>query len=400
MRTRYRMWGLLALFAALTAACGGGGAPRLTQAVGAAAAGQEALPDGAAVIADNSLVIGSVTYRLGATAGAPLIGSLSPLAVPSPDGSQYLYNSWASGADLVCSGDESVRGNCKNPSPDAVYGRPTLRLFTSASSRDVVFQAGAMSAAWRADGAIAYFKADGVDAPADAARFVGHLYVRPSSASPPVRWTTTPGRYVTVAWAGNTLIAYRQLQGEQFDVLALDEPGSIRNLAPSATVVSASPDGTQLAINHDSNGTSTAGIVNVSNGVVISTLDLAKVTDPASGAPLNWVTYGGSWDGDLVTAEASAGVAMFRVQSGKISFEGILVGKKSDYPMGIHEPQLFHEKSGKLDLIAWAPLDAPTKNGRASAIVICDISNKTCKRNGTRNERSVGIARGRNGRRR
>src|SRR5947207_2671020 len=130
-----RLLALVVLLAALSAACGGGG-PRITRAEGASGT-QESLPDGAALIADNSLVIGSATYRLGATAGAPLMGSLAPLAVPSPDASQYLYNSWAQGADVVCSGDATVRGNCKNPSPDAVYGRPTLRLFTPSSSRDV-----------------------------------------------------------------------------------------------------------------------------------------------------------------------------------------------------------------------------------------------------------------------
>jgi hypothetical protein len=391
------MWSIVALLAALTAGCGGSGGPRIPRAEGATDS-QQSLPDGAALVADNSLVIGSATYRLGATAGAPLIGSLSPMAVPSPDGGQYLYNSWAQGADVVCSGDPTVRSNCKNPAPDAIYGRPTLRLFTPASGQDVIVQAGAVSAAWRVDGAIAYFKGDGADVPADSSRFVGHLYVRPSIGSAPVRWTTTPGRYITVAWAGNTLIAYRELDGERFEVLAFDEPGSVRTLAPNATVVAVSPDGTQLTVNRDSGGTSTASVVSVATGAVTSTLDLAKTNDPQTGSPLAWVTYAGSWDGDVVAAESSTGVALFRVKSGKITFDSVLVGKKSDYPMGIHEPQLFREKSGKLDLIAWAPIDAPTKGGRANAIVTCDMSNKACKRNGTRSERSVGIARGRNGR--
>jgi len=396
MRIRHSICVLVALAAV---GCGRATAPPLPRAEGASG-GSQALPDGAALVADNSLTIGSATYRLGATAGAPLVGALSPLAVPSPDGKQYLYNSWAQGADVACSGDPAVRGNCKNPAPDAVFGRPTLRLFTPATSQDVVVQTGAVSAAWRVDGAVAYFKGDGADVPADAARFVGHLYVRPSVQGSPVRWTTTAARYVTVAWAGNTLIAYRQLEGERFDVLALDEPGSVRTLASDATVVSVSPDGTQLVINHDTDGASAASVVNVANGVAGSMLDLSKVDDPGTGAPLNWVTYGGSWDGDLVAAEVSTGVALFRVQAGKISFDSVLVPKKSDYTMGVHEPQLFREKSGKLGLIAWAPVSAPTKSGRAEAIVTCDVSAKSCKRSGTRGERSVGIAHGRNGHRR
>jgi hypothetical protein len=396
MRTRFL--GLVLLLAALAAACGNGG-PRIDKAQGATQGDQSSLPDGAALIADNSLIIGSATYRLGATAGAPLVGALAPLSVPSPDGSQYLYNSWAQGADVVCSGDPAVRGNCKNPAPSAVFGRPTLRLFTPASSRDVVVEPGAMSAAWRADGAIGYFKGDALDVPADAARFTGHLYVRPSVQSAPVRWTTTPARYVAVAWAGNTLIAYRQFEGERFDVLALDEPGSVRTLATDATVVSVSPDGTQLVVNRDTDGSSVASVVSVANGAVSSTLDLAKVSDPSSGTPLAWVTYGGSWDGDLVAAESSVGVALFRVRSGTISFDSVLLPKKSDYPMGVHEPQLFRGKSGALDLIAWAPVSAPTKNGRAQAVLTCDVSAKACKKNSTRDERSVGVARGRNGRR-
>jgi len=395
MRTRYRMWGLVALLAALTAACGGSGGPRINQAEGAAQQnGQGTLPDGAAVIADSSLIVGSQTYRLGATAGAPLIGALSPLAIPSPDGSQYLYNSWAQGAEEVCSGDPSVRGNCKEPASDAVVGRPTLRVFMPSTGQDSVVETGAVSAALRGDGALAYFKGDRADVQADAARFVGQLYVRPSLEAAPVRWTTDAARYVAVAWAGSTLIAYRQFEGERFDVLALSGPGSVRTLASDATVVAVSPDGSQLLVNHDGGGgTSKISTVNVSGGVV-DAVDLAKTNDPASGQPIGWVTYGGSWDGDLVAAESSSGVALFRVRSGKISFDHTLVTKDPDYPMGVHEPQLFHEPSGKLDLIAQAPVDAPTTSGRAHAIVTCDVNAKSCKRNGTRNERAVGVARG------
>jgi hypothetical protein len=314
--------------------------------------------------------------------------------VPSPSGDQYLYNSWAQGADEVCSGDPAKRGNCKEPGPDAVVGRPTLRLFTPSNGQDSVFETGAFSAAWRSDGAIAYFKGVTTDVPGDSSRFVGHLYIRASAGAAPVRWTTDAARYVAVVWAGSNLIAYRQSAGERFDVLALSGPGSVRTLATDATVVATSPDGTQLVVTHNAEGTSTASVVSVANGTSGTALDLAKTTDPQSGAPLQWVTYGGSWDGDVVAAESGAGVALFRVQSGKLSFDRVLVGKNPDYGMGVHEPQLFREKSGKLGLIAWAPVDAPTKNGRAHAIVTCDVSAKSCKRNGTRGERNIGLARG------
>ena len=59
------------------AACGRSGSPPLSQAAGETQSGQATVPDGTAIIADNSLVIGSQTYRLGATGGAPLIGSTS-----------------------------------------------------------------------------------------------------------------------------------------------------------------------------------------------------------------------------------------------------------------------------------------------------------------------------------
>jgi hypothetical protein len=345
------------------------------------------------MVADNSLILGSQTYRLAASASAPLIGSLAPLAVPSPAGDRYVYNSWTQGADEVCSGDPSQRGNCKQPDPGAVFGRPALRVFTPSSGSDSVVETGGLSAAWRADGAIAYFKGDRPDVPADASRFVGHLYVRPSISAAGVQWTTFAARYVAVAWAGTTLIAYRQFEGERFDVLALAEPGAVRTLATDATVVAVSPDGRQIVVNRDTGGTSVVSVVDVAGGATASTLDLAKTTDPDSGDPLAWVTYGGSWDGDLVAAESSAGVALFRVKSGKIGFDRMLVRKNRDYPMGIHEPHLFREKSGKLDLIAWAPIDGSGKN-RVHAVVTCDVSAKSCKRNGTRNERRVGIARG------
>jgi hypothetical protein len=125
---------------------------------------------------------------------------------------------------------------------------------------------------------------------------------------------------------------------------------------------------------------------------VAGSLDMSKTTDQQSGTTLAWVTYGGSWDGDLVAAETGAGVALFHVDGGRISFDRVLVRKNSDYGMGVHEPQLFHQKSGKLGLLAWAPIDAP--QGRAHAIVTCDVNARSCARNGTRNEHNVGVARG------
>jgi len=375
------------------AACGHTSGPSLRAAVGATSDGSGSLPDNAALVADSSLVVGSQTYRLGATAGAPLTGSLVPLAVPSPSGDRYLYNSWAQGADEQCTGDPSQRGNCKEPARDAIIGRPTLRVFTPSSGQDVVVEPGAVSAAWRPDGAVAYFKGNATDVPADTSRFVGHLYVRDSLDAAAARWTTDAARYVAVGWAGSTLIAYRQSDGERFDVLALSGPGAVRTVASDATVVAVSPDGTQLLVNHDRDGTSTASVVPVSGGAPLGTIDLGKTTDPQSGSPLAWITYGGSWDGDLVAAESALGVALFRVSSGRISFDRVLAAKGSDYSMGIHEPQLFRDKSGKQRLIAWAPVSAPTKSGRASAILTCDVGAKSCARNGTRNERSVGLAR-------
>ena len=72
---------LALLLAAALGACGNASAPRLPQAVGATGQTEGAVPPGAAYVAGNSLVIGSTSYRLGATAGAPIIGALAPLAV-------------------------------------------------------------------------------------------------------------------------------------------------------------------------------------------------------------------------------------------------------------------------------------------------------------------------------
>lgn len=385
---------LIALLLALAAsACGPAAKPRLPAAQGAGQSSSATVPDGAAFVADNSLVVGSQTYRLAATAGAPLIGSLAPLAVASADGSRYVYNSWAQGADEVCSGDPSQRGNCTEPAADAIYGRPTLRVFTPADGKDVVVQVGAVSAALRADGALAYFKGVTNDAPADAARFSGHLYVRDSIGADPVQWTTAEARYVAVGWAGATLIAYRHFEAERFDVIGLSGPGAARTLAADATVVAISPDGAQLVVNRDADGTSTVSVIDASDGRQLSALNLATTTDPASGSAVGWATYGGSWDGDLVAAESTDGVSLFRVKSGKIAFDRMLLRKGSDYPMGIHEPHLFRGKSGRVDLVAWAPVNAPTEHGRAEAVITCDVAGKSCKRTGTRNERSVGIAR-------
>ena len=67
MHVSRSLWGLV-LVAVVASGCGHAVRPRLDTAAGAQAqSDQGTLPDNAALVADGSLVIGSQTYRLGAT---------------------------------------------------------------------------------------------------------------------------------------------------------------------------------------------------------------------------------------------------------------------------------------------------------------------------------------------
>lgn len=301
-----------------------------------------------------------------------LMGWLSPVGVPSPTGADIAYNAWTYHRPV----DPQASFSDQGISDGDPLARPSIRVIDPKTGADTLLQDGAFSLAWRGDGAVAYFK--GVDPDLRANQpYLGNVFVRNSFDSAPEAWTTRPDRYVVIAWAGDRLLVYRELEGESLELDVVDGPGQLRTLAVGARLVALSPDGTQVLLN--SEGTSVASLVDVATGKELASVDLSKFTDPATGGPLAYIGYGGSWQGDQVVAEAGSSLLLFKVADGKIEVERQIM-PQGDFPMGLHEPR-FTDPAGT-KVVAWAPSasgpESSDPGARVYAYVACGVATDTC----------------------
>lgn len=311
------------------------------------------------------------------------MGWLSPVGVPSPDGRFVAYNSWT---DYVAI-DPEKSWSQQGISPGQPVGAPSIHLLDLTTGKDSILEDGAFSLAWRGDGAIAYFKGLNRDYLVDQL-YLGHVMVRSAVDAAPSAWTEEPGRYIVVAWAGTSLLAYRELEGEELDVLALDGPGKVRVLEPRARLVAVSPDGTQALVFPYSSTSPTAKLLDVASGREIAGLDLSRHSDPATGEPILNLSYGGSWVGDRVAAGSGSTIAILQVAPSTISMVQVLSFPRSTFSMGVEEPQ-FTDPSGSR-LVAWAPI--PGKGGdapdRLYVYLDCDLTSLRCTQGPPRGERA------------
>ena len=279
--------------------------------------------------------------RLAAPVSTTLIANLAPAAVPDRTGRRVAYNAW--------------RGD-----------RPVVRV---RDGRDTVLAEGAYSPAWRRDGAIAYFQASRPALPrVELIRgYRGHVVVRKRLDAGPMRWTRAPGRYVVAGWARERLLAYRITTGWP-ELLVLDGPHRVRVLARGGALVAIAPDGRRVFV-------STYG----------AEPPLVRVLDVASGRELarrrvpgvRWIVEAGSWRNGRVVASASTGVAVFRVEDGRILLDQV-VRLDRLFPTGVFEPQL--DESGRR-VTAWGALESQPRQALASAAVVeCDLAERRCVR--------------------
>jgi len=237
----------------------------------------------------------------------------SPAAVLSPDRASFVYHSF----------------DPPPASPIVSQGVGVLRLHDLVTGEERVFERGARSVAWRADGAIAYAKGrasvrrrfssneDGFD-PSEGA-LIGHILVRESLDSPAKPWTRLPSEYTVLAWADTTLLAGASTVSEAsverlFDsreqaeqgVYAIDGPGRVRKL-PIGGVIAVSPSG-DLVVGPASSSSPadvpTSGklrIVRVEDGRVLSELDLPPIMTPERPYARGYELSGaGSWAGNYI----------------------------------------------------------------------------------------------------
>jgi hypothetical protein len=339
--------GLAILGAILFAGClhGAGEEPRARPE--AARSGPVAVDAGAergvAYVAGDRLygLRASRPIRLAAAINTTLIANLSPAAVPAPAGRLLAYNSW--------------RG-----------GGPVVRIRDLETGKDDVLDEGAVSLAWRRDGALAYFKALKRDVGAPR-RYAGRVVVRRAPAADPVRWTPTPRRYLVAAWAGRRLLAYR-MRSRWPDLIALDAPGRARLLARAGALVAVSPDGSRAFV-------STYG----ASPPLVRVLDIASGREIARRAfrELRWLTESGAWTGDLVVATGNDGLAVFRVRRRAIALEQVLRFAPAGFPVGPFEPRL--EDAGRR-ITGWAELESQPREALPQAAVLtCDRVARRCR---------------------
>jgi len=163
---------------------------------------------------------GGRQVQLHARASGALTGWTSPVGVSSPDGQYIVYDAWTDEITLDPERSFSQQGILQGQA----LGRPSLHLLDTLTGSDTLFEDGAYSFAWRTDGAVAYFKAQDPDFRANQP-YVGQVMVQTSLQADPVAWTSQSGRYIVIAWAGQTLLAYRVGEGEVLDLVSLSGPG-------------------------------------------------------------------------------------------------------------------------------------------------------------------------------
>jgi hypothetical protein len=274
------------------------------------------LPEGEAklgyVFGNEARLPGRPATKLAKPVGAYL-GSQYPLVVASPDARTLVYHAW-------------VREYARRPPGALKSATNFLRVFDLETGRDRLLERGAAGIAWRRDGSLAYLRAtepelrNGVKH-WKSARF-GHVFVRQTPDSRPVRWTTTEAAWVPLAWAGRELLVESAINGVTLPggtrrfpsgVWAFSGPGRGRPLG-IRTLVAVSPDG-QFAFGVELRDTlSHLRVVEVATGRIAASVHI----DELSGAEkdgierdLLWLREG-SWSGDTIIAASGSGSAPFQ----------------------------------------------------------------------------------------
>src|SRR5919201_1302297 len=200
-------------------------------------------PPGLYVAGDRLLGAPGGTRRLGAEASAPLIGGEGPVADASPDGRYVAYNTWTWSKPIDWSRSLAQQGIGRG---DAL-GVPALRLHDLETGSDAMLERGALTLAWRPDGALAYVRG----APAEYREGIPYatdVVVRTSVRGRASVWSPAPDRYLTYGWAGDRLIAVRGHDDGAHDVVVFDGPGAPRVLAADAGIVAIASGGDSVLV--------------------------------------------------------------------------------------------------------------------------------------------------------
>jgi hypothetical protein len=306
---------------------------------------------------------------------APLVGGSGPIAAPSPDGRLIAYNSWrwTKRIDWTLSfGQQGIETG------DAL-GLPRLRVLDLQSGKDDALEPGTFSIAWRSDGALAYVRGDPVSYRANLP-FLDDVYVRARPTGKVQAWTTQPDRYLVDGWAGTTLIVERGQPGGGGDILALDQPGSVRVLARSSTFLAISPEGNHVLV---AQGVADVpdpkvSLVDVSSGKAIASMPISSIADPTTGMPIQWIGGPGDWRGGDVALTASSGLVVLNAGSDRLAVEQVLHLDSATRPNGMLWEPRFTDDSAR-SIVTWSDVPGSGEQSR-SVQFTCDRYALRCAR--------------------
>ncbi len=333
-------------------------------------------------VAGLKLVDRQATRGLAAPSGAGLMGWMAPLAVPSPDGDLVAYNAW----EMLVDFDPQTAPSSQGIKVGDPIARPSIRLFDQSSDEDSLLEAGAFSLAWHPSGRMAYFKGSEEEVRLNE-NYDGQIMVREDLSAPAVPWTLEAGKYIVVAWAQDSLIAYREGEGGQKDLLRLDGPGQVETLASGSEFIALSPDGSRMLVNFELVGSASfARLIEVGTGQTLADLDLSQQTDPETGAPFAYLGYSGSWSGDLVVVPSGPGLVVLDTSQDSLRLEGVLRFGNT-FPRGLIEPQFLGSSPERVIAASTLPPRASTSPGFTHVYIDCDLTDFRCVVGAPRQER-------------
>jgi hypothetical protein len=292
---------------------------------------------------------GRSSLRLAGAPVSPLAGWMSPAAVQSSDGRYLAYNLWRK----LRPDDPTRSWSDQGIEPGDTLAVPQIRLLDLELGQDELLADSAYSVAWRRDGALAF--ARGVERAYRAfVPYETELVVRARDGAEQ-RWSAEPAQYVAVAWAADSLIAYRIGAGEHVDTLVFSRPGQARLLVEGGTLVALSPDGSKAFVEEGTaSGRPRVRVVDVATGVTEAALHLRE-----------GISYAGDWIRDLVVGRGRTGLVVFRVRDRSIEVEQMLA-----IDQGAKEPR-FTDPSGR-EVVA--SRDTP----RGAIFLRCDRKTRSC----------------------
>jgi hypothetical protein len=150
----------------------------------------------------------------------------------------------------------------------------------------------------------------------------------------------------------------------------LDGRGRERVVARATALVAVSPDGEQAFVSTYDATPPVVRILDLTDGEELGRLEVRAA--PPKSEPVRWIIEAGSWEGNLVAAESSAGILVFNVGEGIVLEQALGF---TGFPLGLFEPRLADDRT----IIAWGQLEELPRQAIPDAVVVqCDRLTRRC----------------------